>query len=442
MVADSTAGATFLDRDLAAALDDHEAGRLSDAVAGYQRVLDRDPDNADALHLMGVAETQRGAAATGVALIEQAVARDGDRADVYANLAKALREVGRPEDAVAAAERACGLAPTDPEMMADLGVLYHLQLRIDDAEAAFRRTVTLDPNFARGRYNLGATLKARGALGPALQELEAALRLEPANIDARFNIAAILIAQGEAEAALEVLRASLELAPGHAVVLAYMALALNELGRQEDCGALLGLDTLVRPFRLSAPAPYPDMEAFNRALANHILAQAEVMADPELQATRNGLHTGQLLREPLGPIAPFHAAVTEALKSYVRELPSLPGHPFTGRRPVDVDTSMWAVVMNSGGHQLPHIHGDAYVSGVYYPRVPTVVDSAGVDHDGWIEFGRPSEEFCCRAEPMLRLIKPEEGLLVLFPSYVYHRTVPFRSNQQRISIAFDFVEIG
>ena len=36
-------------------------------------------------------------------------------------------------------------------------------------------------------------------------------------------------------------------------------------------------------------------------------------------------------------------------------------------------------------------------------------------------------------------VRPSVGLLVLFPSYFWHGTVPFRSQQPRLSVAFDAV---
>ena len=56
---------------------------------------------------------------------------------------------------------------------------------------------------------------------------------------------------------------------------------------------------------------------------------------------------------------------------------------------------------------------------------------------GWIEFGRPPSSFNCTIEPEVKTHRPEEGLMLLFPSYMYHRTIPFETEEERISIAFD-----
>ena len=57
--------------------------------------------------------------------------------------------------------------------------------------------------------------------------------------------------------------------------------------------------------------------------------------------------------------------------------------------------------------------------------------------EGWLEFGRAYYMLGAKNEPPLRLVKPEEGLIVLFPAYFGHRTIPFETDEERISVAFD-----
>jgi hypothetical protein len=99
---------------------------------------------------------------------------------------------------------------------------------------------------------------------------------------------------------------------------------------------------------------------------------------------------------------------------------------------------MWCVVLQSGGHQIPHIHPEAWLSGVYYPQVPEAIRT-GAGPEGWLEFGYAERPFPSLLEPRIVRIRPAEGLLVMFPSYFYHRTVPFEADGTRISVAFDLV---
>ncbi len=77
------------------------------------------------------------------------------------------------------------------------------------------------------------------------------------------------------------------------------------------------------------------------------------------------------------------------------------------------------------------------MSAVYYVATPE--DGMGPAHgeDGWLEIGQPSDQLFAKAATPVRAIEPRPGTLVTFPSFTFHRTKPFTSAGQRISIAFD-----
>jgi len=80
---------------------------------------------------------------------------------------------------------------------------------------------------------------------------------------------------------------------------------------------------------------------------------------------------------------------------------------------------------------------DGYISGVYYPLLPDIVGKPEHGQEGFFELGRPPADFPITEPTGIMPVRPEEGLMILFPSYFYHRTIPFVSDQRRISIAFD-----
>ena len=96
--------------------------------------------------------------------------------------------------------------------------------------------------------------------------------------------------------------------------------------------------------------------------------------------------------------------------------------------------------MRAGGHQIPHIHPSAWLSGVYYVTVPDSVVGARDNYSGWLRFGDIPNHFHNKKSLVARLIKPEPSSLILFPSYYYHRTIPLETDQKRISIAFDLCD--
>ncbi|MGI9309361.1 MAG: 2OG-Fe(II) oxygenase family protein, partial [Gammaproteobacteria bacterium] len=98
----------------------------------------------------------------------------------------------------------------------------------------------------------------------------------------------------------------------------------------------------------------------------------------------------------------------------------------------------WGTVLPAAGYQTSHIHPLGCLSGVYYAQLPD--DMSGTErHDGWIEFGAPPPRYSVAEPPVGRRIEPQEGRLLIFPSYFHHRTLPFTSSESRISIAFDVV---
>jgi len=139
-------------------------------------------------------------------------------------------------------------------------------------------------------------------------------------------------------------------------------------------------------------------------------------------------------------MAALETKIMDVVEGYRQAVPADSAHPFLAQRAERMGLSVWDVAMDSQGHQLSHIHPSAWLSGVYYARIPGIIGDHDPVHAGWIEFGRPPEDFHATAEPEVPLIKPAEGLMILFPSYFYHRTVPFESDEVRISIAFDVLE--
>ena len=182
---------------------------------------------------------------------------------------------------------------------------------------------------------------------------------------------------------------------------------------------------------------YPNLTAFNRALANHVLTHPTLSFEPEGHATRRGRHTRDLLMDEKGPVAILEDAVIRAVDGYLQRRTPVADHPFPGPVPRRHRLTMWAVVMETEGYQLPHIHPSAWLSGVYYVQLPETLGSRQEDAAGWIEFGLAPDELRSSPDMPVRLVEPVEGRMYLFPSYLYHRTIPFPGDHRRISIAFD-----
>ena len=86
----------------------------------------------------------------------------------------------------------------------------------------------------------------------------------------------------------------------------------------------------------------------------------------------------------------------------------------------------------------PHMHTDGWLSGVYYVDVPDVVNDPAAGQAGWIKFGVPLSEHAMEPAPVTRTVKPETGLMLTFPSYLWHATVPLPAETHaRLCYSYD-----
>lgn len=160
-----------------------------------------------------------------------------------------------------------------------------------------------------------------------------------------------------------------------------------------------------------------------------------VLASPELVSEIGyAMHRGRRVRFP-DPDAEPLAGLTEALRGRVQRYAEEAWDPEAqGPRPDEAVLGAWVNVFEGEGYERPHLHPEGWVSGVLYVRLP--------ERPGDLEFGVPPEALRGPGgAPGLRIV-PEEGSLVLFPSYLFHHTHPTRCAGLRISLAFDVSPTG
>jgi hypothetical protein len=130
--------------------------------------------------------------------------------------------------------------------------------------------------------------------------------------------------------------------------------------------------------------------------------------------------------------------IDEAVARYIAELGDGPDHPLLSRRSKSFRYSgSWSSRLQDSGFHVNHFHPDGWISSCYYVSLPEVV-ADGTGKQGWIKFGEPALDLVLK-HPVRRTIQPRPGRLVLFPSYIWHGTVPFHEKTARTTIAFDIV---
>ncbi len=116
----------------------------------------------------------------------------------------------------------------------------------------------------------------------------------------------------------------------------------------------------------------------------------------------------------------------------------VPDHLAFGKRPEKYRVVMFAAGQKGGGHTGPHVHSDAFMTSNYYVQVPKVQNSED-NNRGCIQYGKNMLHTAIGFDKTLRTIRPIEGMMLAWPSYISHSTIPCGTNQSRMVVGYDIV---
>ena len=391
------------DAALQQAVGNIQAGKLKRAESLLVRVVKAHPDHPDALHYLGVA----------------------------------LYQQSRFEESHARLAEAVAAAPDYAEARNSLGIVLLEKRCLDDAISQISRALEIRPNFAGAHANLGNAYQEQGALDRAVDSYRTALSFDPGHREAAFRLASAHLTRDEPEEALAACESCLAIDPHCQHGLAYKAMALQALGRAEEARELYDYEQMIRPAHLKPPARFADLEQFNDALTDAVRKHPTLVWEPFNRVTRGGAVSGDMLLNPTPTIKLFERALRGAIDEYRESLKEIPGHPLLGRIPRKYRLTLIASILKGGGRHPAHIHESAWLSGVYYVKVPDVVREEDSERAGWLEFGRPDYPPPAGFDPVTTAKPARAGLARFFPSYFFHGTIPFEGAEERIGIAFD-----
>jgi tetratricopeptide (TPR) repeat protein len=201
---------------LAIAIQHHQAGRLQAAEQIYRKILQAQPNNADAWHLLGRIAYQVGKHDLAIEHIAYAIRLAGEWAAFHQSLGDVYRALGRLPEAIACYHRALELSPDFAEAHNNLANALKDQGALEEAIACYRRALELKPDFAEAYSNLGTALSERDELTQAVACHRRALELKPDRAETYNSLGLALQAQGRFAEASAGYQRAIELEPHHA----------------------------------------------------------------------------------------------------------------------------------------------------------------------------------------------------------------------------------
>ena len=213
---DSPRHITTISGALAIAVGHHQAGRLQAAEHIYRRILQVEPNYANAIHLLGVIAHQAGKHEVAVEYIGRAIGLQGNVPAFHNNLGEACRALGRIPEALACYRRALELKPQYAGAYYNMGVALQDRGKLDQAVACYRRALELKPDFAEAHNNLGNALKVQKKPDEAVACYRRALELKPDFAEAHNNLGTACKDQGKLDEAVVCCRRAVQLKPDFA----------------------------------------------------------------------------------------------------------------------------------------------------------------------------------------------------------------------------------
>jgi tetratricopeptide (TPR) repeat protein len=225
----------------------HQAGHQRQAELLCLQVLQDEPDNAMAWHLLGQACQGQGKLTDAAASYEQLIRVQPQSADGHFLLGSVCTAQGKRDQALDHYRQALQIQPGHAEALNAVGVALAQQRRLDEAVSHLRAACLSRPDFAPAHYNLGVALAEQGKPEEARTFLEQALRLRPDYAQAHYGLGNVLASQGQRDPAIACLREALRLAPGYGEAYNNLGLNLVQAGRPAEAVPLLEQAVRLRP---------------------------------------------------------------------------------------------------------------------------------------------------------------------------------------------------
>ncbi len=450
------------------------AQRYNEAHASFESALSRDRTDHDARYNLGLAAQALGRYGEAIEHYHRVLAEQPDSIDVQLNLGTAYRDAGKLE---ASESVYTGLLAKTPRLLPahyNLGLTLKCGAQWQLAASAFRRCLELDAGFSDGLYSLATTLIDAGDAVAAIEEytvlrealpdlpllhftfgkvlhdlgshdeavkaLEAALAQDPDNSEARHALGLAELQRGNAAAALAAFEHNLKSRPAASRELAHKVTALAMLGRAEQVVALADTEKLIAVYHPPEPPGSEGSTGFTQALADFISAHPSLRRSPPGAFTEKGSLLTELLDDPeREPVVSLVRLLEASVDKFLQTHPYETEHPTLALRPDRKQLMAMGQVLSGSGRQRPHIQAGAWLSGIFYLKVPAAVREDDAGHAGWLQLGGSDGNFALKTPPESRWVCPENGKLVLFPAWFYQQSLPLPEGESCISVAFNVV---
>jgi uncharacterized protein (TIGR02466 family) len=380
------------------------AGDLDGAEQAYGEVMRRAANHTPAaIEYADLVWMRRGDLAAAQAVLDRSAHAGGPPAPLLLAKAKLFEAAGKPDQGADLLALAAERLPDEPALLMAAAQAALERDRLDEAERLALGAEELFPN------------------GPTVMN----------------QLAIVYLAQGKADLALAKAKAGLEIAPYDQSLLGWAATAARILG-DPLYEELYDYEAMVGVYDIEPPNGWDRLDAYLADLAAALNGLHRFSEHPAAQSLRHGSQTTYRLTGSGEPaIQGFFRAIEAPMRQHLAAM-GQGADPLRARNTGGYRVEgAWSVRLKPGGFHKDHFHAEGWLSSAFYVETPG--ERAGQRREAGLDPLRQAAVPHRAAAGGGPYVRPKPGRLVLFPSYMWHGTVPFTTDEKRLTIAFDAV---
>jgi len=445
------------------ALQNHKKNDFKNAEQLYNQVLIKDPNHFGSIFYLGSIYLQKKNLIKAKQLFEKAVKIQPNYAEAHHNLGQSYKELGNVDKAIKCFQKAIKIQPKILASHNNLGIMQKELGNNDEAIECFQNAIEIQPDFATSHNNLGIVYieikqyenaikcfkkaikinsqfaMAHYNLGKVYKELKNYIKsvkcFEKANTTrSRAEILESLYFSKDLETYSITLKKFIESDPLNlriATMAAYVSKKENITNDYPFCR-----DPLNYVYTNNLKDVMEDPDKFSKNLSS-ILNKVDFIWQPATKSTILGYHTsGNLFNRNEHEIIQLQNLIKNQINIYINQYKSSKDY-FIKKWPQKSKLESWHVKLLKNGYQKPHIHPAGWLSGCFYLKIPKMLK----DDQGAIKFTLSGYDYPFDKKLPDLVHVPKVFDIALFPSSLFHETVPFDSHEERHVIAFDLMPI-
>ncbi|MGJ0428177.1 tetratricopeptide repeat protein [Methylobacter sp.] len=433
---------------------------VKEAIASYRKALQLKPALTVAHFNLGTLLQGQGLLNEAAQHYQEVIALEPGFFAALGNLGTILQQQGKLEEAAQCYRRALALN-ADARGHFNLGAVLYGLGQHEEAVRQFRESVGLDPQFAEAWNSLGETLRDRGEMDEATRCYKKAIEVQPDHDRAKYNLGEYLCLAGRLNDAIPYFEASDFADSKERALQCLYKTSQFELFKQRfdaltanarTTTVLLGTLSTHYATNFHQENPYPfcaspmdyvrhthidELTDPDNPLLQELLHDIQHLAIAERKQGRlyYGIQSaGNLLLRSEQSFQQLAALIREKIVEYRQHYAGTSDRLIVDF-PREIEfTSSWYLRMKKGGYLGSHIHEEGWISGCVYLKLPERI----TDHEGSFAYSTDGDDYPrLHGDFPSQIVDVQVGDLVLFPSSLFHHTLPFQSDQERVCVAFD-----